>query len=270
MRILIKILTFVLTILFILTILALIDYFGSLALAQGAWTAFWIINLIQSMINVIALFIKIVISIPLYIIQLTATTITTNSFADDLTTMGKNFTTMGVSLLALFLNALFSLGHFIFNFLKMIFNLIPWVDIPSNAEVITVGMIIGMKESVSTVPDWLKWAESLWRKVYDFVYNLPLISSSLVNVFGEKIQQMFVDLKITLASKIFWVDILGLKQMPAWTNNLYDALLAAPYRRVDPKNYLDKYWYEYLGLEYDPYNIQWISGDPDLDPGVTS
>jgi len=243
----VKILSVILTLLIIISILALLDILAAVAIENAidgnpdAWQAFFAINLFQSLINIFTQTLKMVVSIPFYVAGLA-------DIGAHLLVLGQSILGLLLSLLFFCLNLIFGLGGFFFNILKLLLGLLPFTNIPGDATIITVGMMLGWEEFVK--PDWLWW---LPRATYEYFYRLPLITQNLLAGLGSKISET-LNVQVPLASQIFWLDIVELGYVPSWTDFLIEAVTLIP----QPQHSVTRIDYFSSIVEFDPLNCQFM------------
>lgn len=245
--IIVKILSVIITLLLVISFLALLDILAAVAIENAidgnpdAWQAFFAINLFQSLINIFTQTLKMVVSIPFYVAGLV-------SIGEHLAVLGQSLLGLLLSFLFFCLNLIFGLGGFFFSILKLLLGLLPFTNIPSDATVITLGMMLGWE--LTAQPDWLWW---LPYTTFEYFYNLPLITHNLLAGLGSKIAETLT-VEVPLASHIFWLDIVELGFVPSWTNFLIETVTLIP----QPQHAYTRIDYFSSIVEFDPLNCQFM------------
>jgi len=215
-----KIFSWFMTILVVVTIFAMIDYFAAIALQRDATIAYFFWEMIIWGFTLLFWVVKFLFCLVAYPIVLTIPGIEIH-----LGEQVKDLWELTKSLFGLFLcfcgNSLTEVFSVIKDLIILVFNLLPNVDIPDDATAITLGMLFNIDQAPSK-PNWVILKDTTWESIVNFIldpiYNIAIIKFEWLNDAGGRIGEWLLS-KVKTPSEILWLDVFNMSSVPDWFSN---------------------------------------------------
>ncbi len=217
-----KALSLVMTLLTILTLIAIIDRAAAELFNTPASIGFFFFNTLELFIAFIFWLVKSFLYLPLLVVcnlVLKVDLPGNLSMAGHWGVLPKMMMSFLGSLMVLLANSILVVSGWLFNIIKMMLNFLPWVDIPKDADAITLSYLLGMDPICPTKPEWMFFLnQDNWCKIYswvrDKVLGITILDKAWFNNIGTDIGNWLKN-RVPLARDLLFVDILHMRP-PDW------------------------------------------------------
>lgn len=216
-----RIFSVVLTILTLLTVIAIIDRALAELFNTTAVVAFFFFNTLELMIAFIIWLVKSCFIFPVFLLSEALSWGIPIDVIGHFEVLPNMFFSFIGGIMVLIINSFLCVSGWIFTMVVTLLNLVPFVNIPKNSESILLYHLIGFSDTPPNQPPaWLDWliSDEQWQAIYiwfrDTFLNITILDKSWFDALGSDFT-IFLRNNIPLAREILWNDVLHMP-IPNW------------------------------------------------------